>query len=241
MEVIPAIDLRGGRCVRLFQGDYSQETAFSDDPAAVARGWQEQGAKRLHVVDLDGAATGIVVHKDVIGSILQAVTIPVQVGGGLRHQNTVEEVLRLGVDRAVLGTAAIEQPALVQELCHEHPEAIVVAVDARAGQVALRGWKQVSAFRVGELLPQLEAWGVRRLLYTDVSRDGTLTEPNFEAVSSVVASTHLRLLVAGGIASVDHLKRLSSLGVEGAIVGMALYTGRMDLKEALRALAERGP
>ncbi len=236
MEVIPAIDLKGGRCVRLFQGDFSRQTNFSDDPAAVAKGWQEQGARRLHVVDLDGAATGEVVHKDVIRSILGAVTVPVQVGGGLRRRQTIEEVLRLGVGRVMLGTAAIEEPALVQGLCHEYPEAIVVAVDARGGQVALHGWKQVSVFSVGELVPQLEAWGVRRLLYTDVSRDGTLTEPNFEAVSSLVGSTHMRVLVAGGIASVEHLKRLAALGVEGAIVGMALYMGRIDLKQALDAV-----
>lgn len=237
MEVIPAIDLKGGRCVRLFQGDFSREVDFSDDPAAVARRWQEQGARRLHVVDLDGAARGEVTHREAIQSILQAVAIPVQVGGGLRRRDAVGDLLALGVQRVVLGTAAIEQPALVQGLCQEHPEAVVVAVDARAGQVAVRGWQQVSAYTVGELLPQLEAWGVRRLLYTDVSRDGTLTEPNFEAVSSLVRSTRLSVLVAGGIASVEHLVRLASLGVEGAIVGMALYMGKVDLKEALKALA----
>ncbi len=237
MEVIPAIDLRGGRCVRLYQGDFDRETVFSDDPQAVALQWQEQGARRLHVVDLDGARTGVPANHEVIGAIARALRIPIQVGGGIRSVEVAQQILGLGAQRIVPGTAAVENPALVQELLQRFgPQAVIVGVDARDGLVAVRGWAERSDVPALELIEEMAALGIVRLLYTDISRDGTLAGPNFDGVAQVVERSGMAVLAAGGIASLEHLKRLAELGVEGAIVGQALYTGDIDLRDALDAL-----
>ena len=234
MEIIPAIDIKGGKCVRLYQGDYSQETVFSEDPVSIALHWQSSGASRLHLVDLDGAKVGEPRHLDIIREIVRAIQLPIQLGGGIRSLETVEQVLRIGVQRAILGTAAAEEPELVKEACHRFGEAIVVGIDARDGYVAIQGWQRRTDITALEMIKQMSALGVSRFIYTDISRDGTLTEPNFKAIAELLAGTNLPLIASGGISSLEHLYRLSQLGVEGAIVGRALYTGDIDLKEAIQ-------
>ena len=236
MEVIPAIDLRGGRCVRLYQGDYAQETVFSDDPVAVAERWEGLGAPRLHLVDLDGAESGEPRNMDSIAGILEAVRIPVQLGGGIRTLEMAERLLGMGLARIILGTAAIKEPSLVEEACRRFGEGIVVSIDARDGLVATHGWRHSSEVSAGELAERMAALGVRRFIYTDIWRDGTLTEPNFEAIARLISLTRLPVIAAGGISSIAHLRRLAQLGAEGAIVGRALYTGDLDLAEALGAV-----
>ena len=236
MEVIPAIDLRGGRCVRLYQGDYLQETIYSEDPLAVAHQWQEQGASRLHLVDLDGAAQGYPANLDIIAAILAQSNIPVQVGGGIRSPSSAQQLLDLGVDRVVIGTAAVRNPDLVRQLCQDHGSPrVVVAVDARDGLVAVQGWQEKTSVTAVELGKQMAELGVERLLYTDISRDGTLSEPNFDANAQLVESTGLAVLASGGVASLDHITRLSGTGVEGVIVGRSLYTGDVELPAAIAA------
>ncbi len=234
MEVIPSIDLKSGRCVRLYQGDYQQETVYSEDPMFVASNWQQEGASRLHLVDLDGAAQGNPANLEIISAIVRQMTIPVQVGGGIRELATAEKLLSLGVDRVVVGTAAVENPWLVQELCQQHGgQRVVVALDARNGQIAIKGWTEDTSVSVLDLASDMAQMGVRRLLYTDIARDGTLTEPNFAANRSLVENTGLAVQASGGIASLDHIARLSQTGVEGAILGRALYTGDIKLAEAI--------
>ncbi|TEU04184.1 MAG: 1-(5-phosphoribosyl)-5-[(5-phosphoribosylamino)methylideneamino]imidazole-4-carboxamide isomerase [Dehalococcoidia bacterium] len=233
MEVIPAIDLKGGKCVRLYQGDYSHETVFSEEPIDIARHWQSLGARRLHIVDLDGAAKGELCHISLIEEIARAVPIPIQLGGGLRRIEAIAQALELGVACAILGTAAIEDHALIQEACNMFGNRIIVSIDARDGYVATHGWQERTEVTAIELVQQMASLGVERLIYTDIARDGTLTEPNFDAVEELVAKTSLPIIAAGGIASLEHLKKLFRIGVEGAIVGRAIYTGDIDLKQAL--------
>ncbi len=233
MQIIPAVDIKGGKCVRLYQGDYSQETVFSEDPVAMAKQWQSQGARRLHIVDLDGAASGQPENLPIIEAIVKQTGLPVQLGGGIRDEATVTRLLNIGVKRVILGTVAIEQPSLIQGLCRKFGQAIIVGIDARDGFVATRGWKQATTVMALELAQQMAALGVPRLLYTDIKRDGTLTEPNYQAIAGLLNKTKLPVIAAGGIAAVSHLQQLRELGVEAAIVGKALYTGNINLKEAL--------
>ena len=239
MEVIPSIDLKGGRCVRLFQGDYAKETVFSEDPLGTAQRWESLGAPRLHVVDLDGAASGEPRHLSVIAQIAATLQIPVQVGGGIRRMETIEQYVKAGVRRVVLGTVAVENPELVKEACQVFGQAIVLGIDARDGFVAVRGWQDRTTVLAADMIGQMEALGARRFIYTDVARDGTLTEPNFQSISELVTKAKSPIIASGGVASVDHLVRLSQLGIEGAIVGRALYTGDILLDRALAALKEK--
>ncbi len=238
MEVIPAIDLKDGHCVRLFQGDFDQETVFSDDPLATALAWEAQGGHRLHVVDLDGAIQGKPVHLAIIASIVNSLNIPVQVGGGIRDLAAAEAWLEAGVDRVVIGTAAVRDPDMVREVCHRHGnERVVVSVDAKDGLVALQGWKEASTTTVFELAEQMASIGVVRLLYTDLARDGTLTGPDFKINERLVNETGLAIQASGGVASVEHVQRLVSTGVEGVIVGRAIYTGAVNLADAVTAVS----
>lgn len=234
MEVIPAIDLKSGRCVRLYQGDYQRETVYSDDPVSVALTWQQEGAPRLHLVDLDGAAGGKPANLEILSQIIRSLSIPVQVGGGIRDEETAQTLLAAGADRVVIGTAAVEQPSMVEDLCRIHgADRVVVAVDARDGRVAIKGWTEQSLISAGELAQRMFLLGVTRLLYTDISRDGTLTEPNFEANAALVRDTGMAVLASGGITSLEHIRQLDSTGVEGVILGRALYDGVITLPEAL--------
>lgn len=236
MELIPAIDIKDGKCVRLFQGDFSRLTVFDEDPLAAAQRWVDAGARRLHLVDLDGALAGHPVNTDAIVTIVRAVPVPVQLGGGLRTEVAVQAALALGVERVILGTAAVREPALIGRLAARHPEAIVVGVDARNGRVATEGWTEATTVYAVELVEQMAELGVKRVIYTDISRDGTLTEPNFAATIALVRNGGPAIIASGGLSSVEHLLRLKDGGVEGAIVGSALYTGKLDLREALDSL-----
>ena len=238
MEVIPAIDLRGRRCVRLHQGDFDRETVFSDDPLAMAQRWQQEGGPRLHLVDLDGAATGEPAHLAIIAAIVNALDIPVQVGGGIRSADTARAWLDAGVDRVVIGTAAVRNPAMVAEVCRHHGAGrVVVSVDARDGMVALQGWQEASEVSVLELAGQMSELGVERLLYTDIARDGMLTGPDLNTNVSLVQQTGMAILASGGVSSVEDIGNLVPTGVEGVIVGRALYTGAVSLPEALAVVA----
>jgi phosphoribosylformimino-5-aminoimidazole carboxamide ribotide isomerase len=233
VEVIPAIDLRGGKCVRLYQGDYSRETIFSDDPLDVALRWQSMGARRLHLVDLDGAASGESGNLGVVERIVGELKIPVQLGGGIRSLASVKRILGVGVERVILGTGAVENQELVRMACCEGKENIIVGIDVRDGCVATHGWRKGTNIVAAEFVRQMMTLGVGRFIYTDVARDGTLTEPNFDAIEEMVKFTECNVIAAGGISSVEHLQKLSCLGVEGAIIGRAIYTGDIDLEEAL--------
>ena len=238
MEVIPAIDLKNGRCVRLFQGDFNQETVFSDDPLATALSWEEQGGHRIHVVDLDGAIQGRPTHLEIITSIVSNLRIPVQVGGGIRDLRSAETWLDAGVDRIVIGTAAVRDPDMVQEICRKFgSERVVVSVDAKEGLVALQGWKEASTTTVFQLASQMAQIGVVRLLYTDIARDGALSGPDFITNERLVIETGLAIQASGGVASVEHIKDLVPTGVDGVIVGRAIYTGGVSLSEAVAAVA----
>ncbi len=233
MEIIPAIDLRGGRCVRLFQGDYSQETVFSENPVEVALQWYGMGAPRLHIVDLDGAETGQPVNLDIVREITNSVLIPCELGGGIRDMETIQLCLKAGAERVILGTAAIEDRWLLTEACRRFGGAIVLGIDARDGCVATRGWKLQTETKAVELVREVTGCGLRRIIYTDIERDGTLTEPNFSAIFELMQNTRLKIIASGGVSTLNHLKMLRQLEVEGAIVGKALYTGDLNLKQAL--------
>jgi phosphoribosylformimino-5-aminoimidazole carboxamide ribotide isomerase len=236
LEVIPAIDLRNGKCVRLYQGDYDRETIYSEDPVAMAKHWQSLGATRLHVVDLDGAKAGKPMNTIVINDIVQALNIPVELGGGIRDIETVGQLLNIGIQRVILGTVAVENPDLVQEACAKYGEGIVVGIDAQDGYVKTRGWKEKSSVTAIDLARQMESLGASRFIYTDISRDGTLTEPNFESTAELQSRINSPVIASGGVASIEHLLRLDQLGVEGAITGQALYTGALDMKDAITRL-----
>jgi len=231
--IYPAIDLRGGKCVRLYQGDYRQETSYGD-PIAVARRWQEEGAEWIHLVDLDGAKEGKAVQENLIKEIIAAVDIPVQVGGGIRDLQTIEKYLAFGAGRVILGTAALEDQELLVEAVMLAKERLVVAIDANNGYVATNGWLNVSKVPAAVLGEQLVAKGVSRFIYTDISKDGTLMGPNFAATRSFAETTGAEVIASGGVSSVADIQRLKQMensGVKGAIVGKALYTGAIDLNE----------
>jgi phosphoribosylformimino-5-aminoimidazole carboxamide ribotide isomerase len=233
MEVIPAVDIRNGKCVRLFRGDYARETVYADAPSVMALRWQSEGAGRLHLVDLDGAAAGRPVNLDAVKAVIRAVKIPVELGGGIRTRETVSMLLALGVQRVILGTAAVEDPGLVEKLCLEYREAIVVGIDARNGRVATRGWVETEEVSAEILAAKMSNIGVKRVIYTDISRDGTLTSPNFTAMGRLASSTSMAVIASGGVARVEHVRKLSRLKLEGVIIGRALYTGDVKLKEAI--------
>ncbi|MFM7471648.1 MAG: 1-(5-phosphoribosyl)-5-[(5-phosphoribosylamino)methylideneamino]imidazole-4-carboxamide isomerase [Nodosilinea sp.] len=239
MDVIPAIDLLQGNCVRLYQGDYDQSQVFDQDPVAVAQRWVEQGATRLHLVDLDGAKAGQPVNWPVIQAIVQELTIPVQVGGGLRDRDRVADLLALGVQFAILGTAALEQPDLISDLSQSFPDRIIVGIDARNGKVATRGWLDTSQTSALDLARQVEERGAAAIIYTDIQRDGTLQGPNLEALRAMAEAVTIPVIASGGVGGLGDLLQLLSLeplGVKGVIVGRALYTGDLSLKEAVRAI-----
>ncbi|HEY9878395.1 MAG TPA: 1-(5-phosphoribosyl)-5-[(5-phosphoribosylamino)methylideneamino]imidazole-4-carboxamide isomerase [Leptolyngbyaceae cyanobacterium] len=241
MEVIPAIDLLEGRCVRLYQGDYDQSQVFNEDPVAVAQQWVEQGATRLHLVDLDGAKVGRPENEKAIAAIANAVDVPIEVGGGLRDRQRVADLFAMGVRYAILGTAAVENPDLVGELSQEFPGQVIVGIDARDGKVATRGWLETSEVEAVELARRMGQQGAAAIIYTDIKRDGTLKGPNLEALREVAKAVEIPVIASGGVSAVRDLLSLLALeplGVTGVIVGKALYTGDVVLKEALRAVGQ---
>lgn len=235
-EVIPAIDLRAGRCVRLFQGDYERETSYSDEPVSVARRWEELGAPRLHVVDLDGAKDASPANQEVMAAICAAVAVPVEVSGGIRDLSRAEAAFGYGASRVQLGTAGVTDPAFVRAAVERWGNGIAVSIDARDGEVFTDGWRVATGRSVEDVASEMVSAGVKRLMFTDIGRDATLTEPNFEALAALVRQFPVPIVASGGVAAVAHLTRLKEMGCEGAIVGKALYEGTVDLVEALDAV-----
>ena len=240
MIIYPAIDIRGGRCVRLTEGRFDAETVFADDPAEMALKWAGLGAEFLHLVDLDGALAGEGKNVPVIERILQSVSIPVQLGGGIRNLETIEKLLSLGVTRLILGSAAVKNPALVEEACKKYPGHIAVGIDAKNGEVAIEGWGQGSGVAATELAKKMAAYGVETIIYTDISRDGMLSGVNVEATAAMARACGVPIIASGGVASIEDIRRVKAVetdGVQGCIIGKAIYTGAVDLQGAL-ALAK---
>lgn len=239
MELIPAIDLRGAKLVRLEQGDYERETVYDADPARVAASFVAAGATRLHVVDLDGAREGRMRNEAPIQAILSAAgSVPLQLGGGIRSMERIEAVLALGVDRVILGTAALEEPDLVRASAQRFPGRIVLGLDAREGCIAIRGWQETAEVGVEEILQRFGDLPLAAVLHTDISRDGMLRGPNLAATSRLARLTQLPVIASGGVSSVEDLLELARTGViAGVVVGRALYTGAIDLEDALRQLS----
>ena len=238
-EVIPAIDLRGGRCVRLLQGDFDAETTYGDDPVAMARRWESEGGQRLHVVDLDGAARGERAHGSVIASICDALSIPVQVGGGLRDLEAISGVLEAGADRAILGTAAASDPSLVEEACARYPGRIAVGIDQRDGKVATAGWLDEAAQTPLDVAQRADRAGAAAIVFTDIRRDGTGDGANLEATVAFAAEHGVPVIVSGGVATIEDVRAARTAFDDGAnlagvIIGRALYEGEIDLAEAVR-------
>ena len=241
MEIIPAIDLLDGACVRLHQGDYAQVTRFSDDPVSQALSWQDQGATRLHLVDLDGAKRGEPVNDVAVRAIAAALEIPVQLGGGVRSLERAEALLDCGLDRVILGTVAIEQPDLVATLATRYPGRVVVGIDAKDGRVATRGWIEQSQVLATDLAKQFSNVEIAAIITTDISTDGTLAGPNLDALRAMAEASGVPVIASGGIGCMGDLLSLlplEPLGVTGVIVGRALYDGRVDLAEAIPALGD---
>jgi phosphoribosylformimino-5-aminoimidazole carboxamide ribotide isomerase len=234
MHIYPAIDLLNGRCVRLRQGDYSQETVFSDDPAQVARKWVELGADRIHVVDLDGAKAGKPVNGSVIRKIVEAAGVPVQLGGGIRTDADLAAVLDWGVRWAVLGTRALQAPQWVREVANRHPGRIVLGVDAKNGFVATEGWLEVSTTKATELAKLVSDAPLAAVVYTDIAKDGMMSGPNFEALVEMRDATPLPVVASGGVCTLEHVRRLMTERIPGCIIGRALYEGSLDLAAALQ-------
>ena len=234
MRLYPAIDMIDGQCVRLVQGDYSQKTTFSEDPLAVALRWQEQGGEFIHLVDLDGARNGEIPNFDTVCHIAKALDIPVEIGGGIRDMHAVSQYLEHGVERVILGTAAIKSPKFVKEAVREYGKRIVVGIDAKDGMVAVNGWEEVSRVSALSLAKQMEEIGVSTLIYTDIATDGMLKGPNLIAMQEMAEYVTVDVVASGGVSSLKDLEKLKKTGVEGAIVGKALYTGHINLEDAVR-------
>lgn len=238
MELIPAIDLLDGKVVRLHKGDYGAVTVYSDDPVGQARSFYEAGARRLHVVDLEGARQGKPCHAHVIEAILRAVPLHVQVGGGIRTAQTAEQWLAAGAKRVVFGTAAIEEPAMVRGVCEKHPDAVIIAIDARHGEVAVKGWLAGSGRSARDLAREVDSWGAAAILHTAIERDGTSEGPDVEATRAMQDEVRATVIASGGIGSLEHLRALRRRGVRAAVCGRALYGGAFTLAEGLAAVAE---
>jgi phosphoribosylformimino-5-aminoimidazole carboxamide ribotide isomerase len=233
-ELIPAVDLKGGKCVRLQEGVASKSTEYSSDPAAMARHWEEQGAARLHLVDLDGAFSGNAAHLDIAKAIFKSLKIPVQFGGGLRTLDQVETILGLGAKRAIIGTAAVDDPGMVEEAVRRHSSAIVVGIDARQGKVALRGWVDQTVLTGVELATRMKNLGVERVIYTDVARDGMLRGVNVDETEKLCRETGMKIIASGGVSSANDVRAIwekRAIGIEGVILGRALYDKKIDFFE----------
>ena len=236
MIILPAIDLKEGKCVRLEQGLMEKDTVYSDNPAAMARHWQDEGGEFLHLVDLDGAFAGVPKNKAAIEAIVSAVDIPTELGGGIRDLETVEAYLNLGIDRVILGTVAKENPELVAEACRRFPGQIVVGIDAKNGLVAVRGWAEVTEKQATDLAREMEGFGVSAIIYTDIARDGMMQGPNLEATRALAEAISIPVIASGGVSSLDDIRNLLQIeryGVEGVITGKAIYSGSLNLREAV--------
>ena len=239
MQVIPAIDLRGGRVVRLRQGDYGQETIFGDEPAAWASRWRDEGASRLHLVDLDGARDGASANQEAVRAILDAVEIPCQLGGGIRTERDIASWLEAGIDRVIAGTKALTDPSWLRAMSERYPRRLVLGLDARDGRVATRGWLDVSDVEALELAKQFDDLPLAAIIYTDIAKDGMLQGPNFEATEALARQVRLPVIASGGVGRLEDIERLAALPLEGCIVGRALYDGCFRFREARERAGDR--
>lgn len=240
MIIYPAIDIKDGKCVRLRQGSFKEVTVYFENPLDAARKWKDAGAKYLHVVDLDGARSGSPKNLGIVSGIVKQLGLKVQLGGGIRTLQSIETVLGMGVSRVILGTAAVKDPELVEKAVERFGECIAVGIDARNGRVATDGWEDASGYSAIELAGQMERIGVKTVIYTDIEKDGMLEGPNFEAIRSMKEATGLEVIASGGVAGIHDIVRLKETGADGVIAGKALYTGALDLAEALEAVGKEG-
>lgn len=236
MRIYPAIDIKDGNCVRLFKGRFDDVTVYGTDPVAVAKRWEEEGAEFIHVVDLDGALKGRGVNSQIIKDICKSVSVPVQTGGGIRSMEDIEFMLSLGVNRVIIGTSAVRDKEFVKEAVEKYGEKIVIGIDAKDSMVAIEGWEEVSTYKALDFAKEMEKIGVKTIVYTDISTDGTLKGPNIEAMIEMSENLDLDVIASGGVGNEEHLLALSKTKVEGAIVGKALYTGNVDLGEILKKI-----
>jgi len=235
MLVIPAIDLKEGQCVRLFQGKRDAVTTYSNDPVATAKKWESYGAELIHIVDLDGAFTGNQANLDAIIKIRQSIKIALQVGGGIRNMENITNLFAAGIERAIIGTAAIEDPEFVKSSCSRYPKRVIIGIDAKEGMVAIKGWEEITSLDAREVAGHLEVAGAAGIVYTDVARDGTLSGPNIEAIRKMVESVSIPVIAAGGVSSIEDIKNLIQIkNLWGVITGKAIYSGSLDLKEAIQ-------
>lgn len=235
MIIYPAIDIRGGKCVRLTQGRYHEMTVFANDPVEMAEKFQTDGAEYIHVVDLDGAR-GDANNRNIIASIAERVEIPIQTGGGIRTMDDIEELIEAGVARLIIGTSAVKNPVLVKNALAQYPDRIAVGIDARDGYVAIEGWEKTSSFKAVEFARKMESLGVRTIIYTDIATDGMLSGPNLSAMDEMLNSVGMEIIASGGVSSIEDLISLRKLGVHGAIVGKAIYTGAINLRDAIKSI-----
>ena len=239
MLVIPAIDLKNGKCVRLSQGKMEEETVFSDSPLEVAKKWEELGARLIHVVDLDGAIAGEPGNGDIVIEIAKSVSIPIEIGGGIRDFKTAEKYFEQGVARVILGTAAFSDESFVAELTKCYPGKVVAGIDAKDGMVAIKGWVEVTQMKATDLAKKLKNYNIASIIYTDISKDGMMIGPNIDAIREFASSTDIPVIASGGVSTLEDLRRIKNIahyGIEGVIIGKALYTGAIDLREAMKAV-----
>lgn len=236
MRIYPAIDIKDGKCVRLFKGQFSDVTVYGDSPAEMAKKWEAQGGEYIHVVDLDGALKGHGVNADIIKNICSSVNVPVQTGGGIRTMEDIEAKLSCGISRVIIGTKAVSDSEFVKRAIDKYGEKIVIGIDAKDGMVAIEGWEKTSNFTAIEFAEKMVSIGVKTIVYTDIATDGTLAGPNVSAMSEMVKAVNADIIASGGIGSLEHIKSLMPTGIEGVIVGKALYTEKVNLTEAVKAV-----
>lgn len=236
MRIYPAIDIKDGKCVRLFKGQFSDVTVYGDSPAEMAKKWESQGGEYIHVVDLDGALRGHGVNADIIKNICSSVNVPVQTGGGIRTMEDIEAKLSCGISRVIIGTKAVSDSEFVKRAIDKYGEKIVIGIDAKDGMVAIEGWEKTSNFTAIEFAEKMVSIGVKTIVYTDIATDGTLAGPNVSAMSEMVKAVNADIIASGGIGSLEHIKSLMPTGIEGVIVGKALYTEKVNLTEAVKAV-----
>jgi len=234
MQIIPAIDIRNGKCVRLFQGDYNQETIYDSNPIKMAKKWKEQGAKILHIVDLDGARYGKPMIIDLVKELNKQIKLPIQVGGGIRDLVSIYRYIDTGVMRIILGTTALEDRTLFKKAINKYREKIAVSLDIKSKTLMKRGWLEKSNYQLFPVIKQLESLGLKTLIFTDIVRDGTLTEPNYKYIELIKEKTKMKLIVTGGISSINQIKQLKKMKIDGIIIGKALYEGKINLKEVIK-------
>ena len=235
MKIYPAIDIKDGKCVRLLRGSFDDVTVYGDNPAEMARKWESLGGEYIHVVDLDGALKGHGVNAEAIKEICKAVNVPVQTGGGIRSISDIEAKLECGISRVIIGTKAVSDAEFVKDAVKRYGDKIVIGIDAKDGMVAIEGWEKTSEYQAVEFAKKMEEIGVKTIIYTDIATDGTLMGPNVDAMREMVNNTNMDIIASGGIGNIEHIKALIPTGVEGVITGRALYTGNINLCDAIKA------